>query len=240
MKKGLILIFLMAIISTGICLCQNSIEGKKSILFKGIVLDASSQARLAGSQILINRSLSALSGEDGSFSLYANKKDTIIFSMLGYKPASLIVSDTVLAPEFLTGVYLQSDTIFIGEVIIVPKLPNLKAEMMNARIYTDAKLENARSNISIATYQGKTGQAKLGDPNLSYEMMRQKQKIDAIEKGGIPSDKMAAISPLLLIPAFYLLLHGIPEVPPPPKQEISSKDMDELRKRYMESLKNRK
>jgi hypothetical protein len=240
MKKRIILIFLMAFFSTCICLSQNGMEGKRSILFRGIVLDASSQTSLAGSQILINRSLSALSGQDGTFSFYANKKDTVVFSMMGYKPASLIVSDTVLAAEFLTGVYLQTDTIFIGEVIIVPKLPNLKAEMMNARITTDTKLENARSNISIATYQGKTGQAKLGDPSLSYEMMRQKQKIDAIERGGIPSDKMVALSPLLLIPAAYLLLHGIPEPPPPPKQEISSKDMDELTKRYLEIVRNKK
>lgn len=230
----------MAYFITGICLSQKGMESTRPILFRGVVIDASSQSRLAGSQILIHRSLSAISGEDGAFSFYANKKDTVVFSMMGYKPALLIVNDTVSGTEYLTGVYLQTDSIFIGEVIIVPKLHNLKAEMMNTRITPDTKLENARSNISIATYQGKTSQGKLGDPILNYEMMRQKQKIDAYERGGIPSDKMAAISPLLLIPAAYLLLHGPPEIPPPPKQEISSKDMDELNKRYMEIVKNKK
>jgi hypothetical protein len=80
----------------------------------------------------------------------------------------------------------------------------------------------------------------MGDPGVNYEFLRQKQKIDAYEKGGIPSDKMLGLSPLMLIPAAYLLLHGLPEKPAPPKPQISSKDLDELQKKYLESLRNRK
>jgi hypothetical protein len=240
MIKSLILLLLAIYLSAGVCYSQKSMEGARPILFRGIVFDASNQSRLPGSSILVNRILSALSAENGAFSFYAGKKDTVVFTMMGYKSATLIVNDTLTAAEFLTGVYLQTDTILIGEVIIVPKLPNLKAEMMNPRVTTDIKTENARSNISIATYQGKTSQGKLGDPAINYEMMRQKQKIDAYERGGIPSDKMVAISPLLLIPAVYLLIHGVPETPPPPKSQISSKEMDELQKMYQELLKNRK
>jgi len=214
--------------------------GAAPILFRGVVLDASSQTRLGSSQIRINRSRSAISAEDGTFSFYAYKKDTVLFSILGYKPASLIVSDTLSGSEFLTGVYLETDTLLIPEVIIVPKLSNLRAEMMNPRITSDARLENARSNISIASYQGRTGQAKLGDPANNYEFLRQKQKVDAYEKGGIPSDRILGLSPLMLIPAAYLLIRDLPETPAPPKPQISSKDLDELQKKYLESLKNRK
>ena len=205
-------------------------------MFRGVILDASSQDRLAGSQILINKLLSGISAEDGTFSFYADKRDTIVFSMMGYKPASLIVSDTLTGPEFLTGVFLETDTIFIGEVIIVPKFTSLKAEMLNPGITSDPRFENARSNISIATYQSKTNQGSLGDPRLNYEMLRQQQKVNAYERGGIPSDKIAGISPLILIPAIYLLIHGVPEKPPPPKPQISSKDIEELNRRVMESL----
>ena len=186
---------------------------------------------------MINRSKSAISAEDGTFSFYADKNDTIRFSMLGYKPASLVVSDTLSGKEFLTGVFLETDTLLIGEVIIIPKLTSLKAEMMNPNIVSDARLENARSNISIASYQGRTSLGKLGDPANNYEVLRQKQKVDAFEKGGIPSDRIVGISPFMLIPAAYLLIHGLPEIPAPPKPQISAKDLDELQKKYQESLK---
>lgn len=240
MIKRILLVILIVVSSINICFSQKGMQGAVPILFRGVVLDASSHTRLGSSQIVINRSRSAISAEDGTFSFYAYKKDTILFSMLGYKPASLIVNDTLSGNEFLTGVYLETDTLLIGEVIIVPKLTNLKAEIMNPRITSDARLENARSNISIASYQGRTGQAKFGDPGVNYEFLRQKQKIDAYERGGIPSDKILGLSPLMLIPAAYLLLHGLPERPAPPKPQISSKDLDELQKKYMESLRNRK
>lgn len=240
MIKRILLVILIVVSSINICFSQKGMQGAVPILFRGVMLDASSHTRLGSSQIVINRSRSAISAEDGTFSFYAYKKDTILFSMLGYKPASLIVNDTLSGNEFLTGVYLETDTLLIGEVIIVPKFTNLKAEIMNPRITSDARLENARSNISIASYQGRTGQAKFGDPGVNYEFLRQKQKIDAYERGGIPSDKILGLSPLMLIPAAYLLLHGLPERPAPPKPQISSKDLDELQKKYMESLRNRK
>lgn len=240
MVKRTLLFSLIVVLYMHNCFSQKGVTGGNPILFRGIVLDASSKAHLSSSQILINRSRSAISAEDGTFSFYALKKDTIIFSMLGYKPASLIVNDTLSGTEFLTGVYLETDTLFIGEVIIVPKLTNLKAEMMNPKINPDTRLDNARSNISVASYQGRISQGKMGDPTTNYEVLRQQQKIDAFEKGGIPSDKMVGISPLLLLPAAYLLIHGPPEIPSPPKAQISSKDLEELQKRYNESLKNRK
>ena len=156
--KRLIILIPVIFLCIPDCLSQKGITGVTPILFRGVILDASSKAQLGGSQIVINRSRSAISSENGTFSFYANKKDTIIFSMLGYKPASLIVNDTLSGTEFLTGVYLETDTIFIGEVIIIPKLTNLKAEIMNPKINSDTKLENARSNISIASYQGRISQ----------------------------------------------------------------------------------
>jgi len=238
--KRIVLLSLIGFLSIDICFSQKRTTGAEPVLFRGVILDASTQVRLPSSQILINRFMTAISAEDGTFSFYAHKRDTIIFTMLGYKSVSLIVSDTLSAREFLTGVYLETDTLLIGEVIIVPKLTNLKAEMMNPIIKPDTRLENARSNISIASYQGRTGQGKLGDPSINYEILRQKQKFDAFEKGGIPSDKIAGISPFMLIPAAYLLIHGLPEKPSPPKPQISSKDLEELQKRYKESLQNRK
>jgi hypothetical protein len=221
-------------------LSQQVKRSDGTILFRGVVIDALNQNRLGNSQIFINRSFSSVTDEDGTFSFFAYRQDTVLFRHLGYKTAALIVSDTLTEKEFLTGVYLQSDTLEIGEVIILPRLINLKAEMMNTRIKSNTQLDNAKANISIASYQGRAGQDKLGDPNINYEVLRQRQKINAYEKGGIPSDRILGLSPFLLIPAAYLLIHGLPEAPLPPKPGITSRDIEELNRRYLEVLGKRK
>lgn len=216
--------------------CQQGERSDNRILFRGVVIAASSQERLHGSQIYINRRAAGISRNDGTFSFYASRNDTILFTMLGYSPARMIVSDTLTGKEFLTGIYLQTDTLDIGEVIILPRITNLKAEIISSMMETNSQMANARSNISIASYQGRTGQGTMGDPSINYEILRQKQKTEAYEKGGIPSDKILGLSPLMLIPAAYLLLNGLPEVPEAPDPRISQKDLDELNSQFLKKL----
>jgi hypothetical protein len=222
------------------CLCQQARTSEDRVLFRGVVIASSNNSRLAYSSIFINRSFSAITGEDGTFSFFAHRYDTILISNLGYKSSSFIVSDTLKGREFLTGIFLESDTVEIGEVIIVPKMANLRAEMMKPGVVASTQLENARTNVTIASYQGRTGQGKLGDPNSNYELLKHRQKINAFEKGGIPSDNIAGISPLMLIPAAYLLMHGLPEKPDPPAMSISNKEIEELNNRYLELLRSKK
>lgn len=238
MTKRPVLILLVWFSCMSAIYCQRiSQEGR--ILFRGVVFSASTREKLVGSQIIKGSTTITFSRSDGTFSFYAMKLDTIVFMMLGYKPARLVVSDTLRSGEILTGVYLQADTLDIGEVVIVPKLTSLKAEIMNPTKHSDLLLENAKSNISIAAYQGRTGQPRTSDPYMNYEILRNRQKIDAYEKGGIPSDKMVSVSPFMLIPALYLLLHGLPEVPAPPETRISDKEMEELNRIYFDTLRKK-
>ena len=131
-RKG-VLSILIIIVTLQSGFSQQRFPATKPILFRGVVIDAVSQERLPGSDILVNTKISAISAEDGTFSFYAFKKDTIKFSMLGYKAMTLIVNDSLSSNEFLTGVYLETDTTQLGEVIIVPKMANLRAEMINPK-----------------------------------------------------------------------------------------------------------
>ena len=160
--------------------------------------------------------------------------------MLGYKPENLVVSDTLTAREFLTGVYLKSDTLEIGEVIILPRLPNLRADIMNPKKEADTQLEYARSNVSNAAYLGRTTPSTLGDASFNYNYLRQKYNRDAYEKGGIASEKSIALNPFILIPAAYMLLHGLPDAPAPPAPRISQKDLDDLNKIFMQMRKGKR
>jgi hypothetical protein len=210
------------------------------ILFRGLVMDASSLSPVANSQIFINKSFSAVSDSDGTFSFYVNKYDTIIFRSLGYRPTMLFVSDTLTGREFLTGIYMSTDTLSIGEVVIVPKFTNLKSEILNTRTITSPEIENAKYNVAISAYQGRNSRNLLGDPANNYELLRQKQKIDAFEKGGIPSDRIVGLSPFMLLPAAYLLIHGLPEKHSPFKPQLTDQEVDEIHKKYLETLGSRR
>ena len=173
------------------------------ILFRGMVMDASTLAPISNSQIMMNRSFSSVSSEDGSFSFYVNRNDTVMFSSLGYKPAFLFISDTLKGTEFITGVYLNSDTVSIGEVVIIPGIHNLKSEILNSKSQLSAEMENARYNVAVSAYQGKASQSTLGDPENNYNVINQRQKLSAFEKGGISSEHIVGFNSLIFLPAAY-------------------------------------
>ena len=202
-------------------------------------MDAGTQSPLANSQILINRRFSSVSDKEGKFTFYVNRSDTVVFSMLGYKPEQLIISDTLSGREFIVGIYLNADTLSIGEVIIMPRLRNLKTEILKPRREPDVVEEYAKYNVALSAYQGRMGQNKLGDPVSNYEILRQKQIADAYSKGQIPSDRMIGLSPFLLIPAVYLLMNGLPPKPSSYKPQLSVQEIDQIHRKYLETLKQR-
>jgi hypothetical protein len=220
--------------------CQENENSGVRYLFHGIVKDAKSLSPVSNAQIFINRGVSSLSGADGTFSFYVNRKDSVLFKHLGYKQALLVISDTLSGLEFAAGVYMQTDTLQIAEVVIIPRFINLKSQILNSPSKIPSTMENAKYNVAISAYQGRTTQGKLGDPQTNYELLRQRHKIEAYEKGGIPSDRIVGFSPLLLIPAAYLLIHGLPEKPDPFEKKLSIQELDQIQKKYLESLKQQK
>jgi hypothetical protein len=210
------------------------------IIFKGLVLDASTFSPITNTQIMINKSFSSATGNDGTFAFYVNRNDTVVFKSLGYKPETMVISDTLSGREFIAGVYMNSDTLSIGEVVIIPKFSNLKSDILNAKTTTPAIIDNARYNIAISGYQGRNSTGSLGDPSSNYISIQRKQMVDAYEKGGIPSDKILGFNALVLLPVAYMLLTGLPEKPVPMKPEITQSELDQVQKKYLELLKQRK
>jgi hypothetical protein len=221
-------------------LSQVKENGDIKILFRGLVIDASTFSPISNSQIMINREFSSVSQKDGSFSFYVNRNDTVIFRSLGYKQSVMHISDTLNGREFITGIFMNVDTLSIGEVIILPAYTNLKSEILNAKSKEPANMENARYNVAISAYQGKNSQNILGDPDNNYAVISQRQKIDAFEKGGIPSDHIVGFNPIIFLPAAYLLLHGLPEKAAPLKPQLTDEEVVQVHKKYLETLKQRK
>jgi hypothetical protein len=224
----------------------NSLSGQvpgdadSKMLFHGLVMDAGTLDPIEGSQIMINRVFSSVSDNKGKFAFYLSRRDTVIFSMLGYKSAVLHISDTLTDREFIAGIYLHTDTLAIGEVVIIPRFSNLRSEIFISHPETNQIMENAKYNLEVSSYQGRVSQGKLGDPSLNYEVLRQQQRVDAYSKGQIPPDRIVGISPFMIIPAAYLLMNGLPGKPPPLKPKLTEQEVDQIHKKYLETIRQRK
>jgi len=236
-KAGLIVCMVLICCSGGLSQIKSPAEGK--IVFSGIIRDASTLATLPNSQIRINRIFASVSDEEGGFAIRVNKRDTVVFSLLGYQTAFFLVSDTLVGNEFMAGIYMRSDTLSIGEVIIIPRLVNLRSDILKTPPATTPEMENAKYNMALSAYQGRVAIGKLDDPSTHYSVLQHRQLINAIDKGGIPSGQFMGLNPLLLIPAAYLLLNGFPEQAPPMKSNLTRQELDQIHKKYLESLKNK-
>lgn len=230
MKRFLIILILASCLQ--VAYTQEKENSRVSILFQGVVFDATTLKPVPNTQILVNRSFTSLSDNKGAFALYVYLRDTVLFRDLGYKQTTVVINDSLAERQYVAGIYLRTDTVQIGEVIIVPRVGNLKSEILNSKSKIPAEMENARYNVAVSAYQARTSTGKLGDPASNYGMLRQQQKVDAYEKGQIPSDRIAGISPLILLPAAYLLLHGMPQKAPALKPDISDYDLDQIMKKY--------
>jgi len=209
------------------------------ILFHGAIFDAATLRALAGSQIIINSKSYSVSDEEGRFAFYVLRGDTVSFTRVGYKSARLTISDTLSGREFVAGVYMHTDTLEIEEVVIIPRFSNLRSEMFTSRPEADIKIENAKYNLEVSSYQGRLGTSRLGDPAMNYEVLRQQHRSDAYSKGQIPSDRIVGLSPFMIIPAAYLLMNGLPQKPSPLKPQITEQEVEQIHRKYIEAIRKK-
>lgn len=198
------------------------------VLFHGIILDASTRQPLPDAHFIVRGRTAGAADSRGMFSVYAHHHDTITFSCIGYRHFSMTVHDTLRAREYTAGIYLTTDTTLIPAVIVMPRLGNIRAEIMAERPVQSQEMINATNNLRMAVYQGLANAPELGDPATNYEILRQKQRMEAYEKGQIPSSQMVGLSPFTLIPLIYMLAAGPPEELAPPVPHISARDIEYL------------
>lgn len=238
MKQFILIMFLLLLMSNRGYPQEVSVS-QGLIRFNGIVMDSKTNYPLANTQIIINRRHLFVSDKEGNFAFYVNKRDTVVFTRLGYRTAHFLVSDTLTGREFLAGIYMSSDTLEIAEVIITPRLRNLKSELMNSKIKPNIPLENAKYNLALSAYQGRMGQNKMGDPAINYKVLQQKQQDEAYSKGQLPSDRIVGLSPFLLLPAAYLLINGFPDKPSPMESQLTSQEIDRINRIYLEKTRKK-
>jgi len=208
-------------------IAQDGLNNGYPILFRGAVIDAVTQAPIEGVQYFSDRQ--AVTDAGGLFSFYAHVHDTILFECDGYRKIFFVVADTLKAREYTMGLFMNPDTLFISEVFIIPRIGDLRTAIMTNPPTRSTEEMNATNNLKLSAYQSIVGINQLGNPDANYQLIRQQQKVNAYEKGGIPSASMVGISPFTILPAIYMLMKGLPENPAPPAPYLSAKEIQELR-----------
>ena len=202
------------------------------ILIQGVVMDATSLEPMPNTHFILNRIFGNVTDEKGEFSIYMEKNDTVRFSYMGYQDFIFIPSDTLTGNLFTAGIFLQSDTMSVGEVIVVPPL---KAPI-NKPLPIAPELRNAKNNIAASVYEGIYSKEQLGAPSANYDLLKRKQILDAYEKGAIPSDRMVGLNFLTIPAAILYFSKGLPEWPEPPRPMIPQKDIDRMKELYRKIL----
>jgi len=214
-------------------------QKQELILLHGAVLDAGNQKSLANVHYMINDSSAGVSDAQGKFSMFLNRQDTVRFSYLGYTPFELVLSDTLQGRSFVAAIFLETDTLNVGEVIVIPRLGDLRSEFRALQSPVSQEYINARNNIETATWQGLTSSATLGDPQTNFELLRRKQVITASEMGGFPSDRMLNMNLISVLPAaIYLLSNGLPEKEAPPEPYVSPRELEKMIELYKKKYKH--
>lgn len=206
-----------------------SAQEQSLILFHVAVIDGKTGEPLYGAHFRSGHGDAGAADEKGLVSFYARPYDTISFSCIGYKGAMMLISDTLHAREYAAGVFLNPDTLQVPEVIVVPRVSNLRTAILYQQTTENPETANAINNLKISAYQGLSGANELGDPSANYNIIRSQQKINAYEKGGISSGSMISVSPFTIIPLVYMLAKGLPKPPDPPEPYISQRELQQIK-----------
>ena len=169
-------------------------QNERYLNFSGVVMDSDSLEPIINVYYSLNGKLRGISDSGGKFSIYARIGDTLSFSHIGFRTKMFNVSDSLQLDSYLVGIFMTQDTIRLQEIVVFPRLGNLRQEMTSFRGSGDFQNNIAKRNLDIATYQGLKSAQDLTDPETQYDFQASKITQDAIEKGGIPSGKMVSVN----------------------------------------------
>ncbi|MBL7112649.1 MAG: carboxypeptidase-like regulatory domain-containing protein [Bacteroidales bacterium] len=135
--------------------------------------------------LIKNQHRGTISDQKGMFSFIVEPYDTILFSSVGYKRVGLIIPDTLKTFHLELDIYMETDTIMIEEVIILPwKTYEEFKEAFLALELPDNDMNRAYKNIALIKTQ--IYYSGTPDPGLNYKYMLQEQYNELYTKGQMP------------------------------------------------------
>jgi hypothetical protein len=127
----------------------NAQENDNLIQFSGMTITLDSLNTVPYTKITIRNSTKGTTSDGmGYFSFVAHKHDTVLFTAMGYKPASFIIPDTVTKNRYSLIQLMTGDTITLPAAVIFPwpTYEDFKRVFINNKV-PDDDLERARKNL---------------------------------------------------------------------------------------------
>ncbi len=170
------LLFVICYLSSVVCFSQLNFDFQQGkFLIKGKVIDVQTSKPLPLANIRINSSNKGIASDnEGNFSFYVYKKDTLRFTSVGYLAKVLHMSDLDSSDYYTLEIGLIRDFIKLKEVTIYPF--RTKEEFADA--FIDAKDVNKVNvpGIEPPKYSNITPRAKFTNPvSFLYERIRKRR-----------------------------------------------------------------
>ena len=182
LKKSLIILFVLTL-PLSLAFSQKQ---KRLIQLSGVVRNEYLQPMQFVHILILNKYRGTISDTRGMFSFVVEEKDTILFSAVGYKRTGLIIPDTLESFNYPVDVVMESDTIEIAEVIILPwKTYEEFKEAFLAVELPDDDLQRAYKNIALINAQIHNTDIDP-DPDLNYQYHLREQYNQLYTRGQMP------------------------------------------------------
>ncbi len=148
---------------------QPADENRDLVQFSGITITADSLNPVPFAKIYDVTSHRGTSSDVlGYFSFVAHKKDTVLFTALGYKPAYFFIPDTITKNRYSLIQLMSADTLTLAAAIIFPwpTLEDFKRAFIETKI-PDDDIELARKNLQAADIRMRAEDYPM-DANMNY------------------------------------------------------------------------
>jgi hypothetical protein len=176
---------LITIISILICNLAHS-QREKLIQLSGVVRNEYLQPIQFAHIVILNKNRGTISDLHGMFSFVVEPLDTVSFTAVGFKRVALVIPDTLTRYHLPVDIYMETDTIWIEEVIILPwKTYEEFREAFLSLELPDNDLKRAYRNIALIKTQMYYAPDEP-DPEMNYQYMLKEQYNQLYSKGQIP------------------------------------------------------
>ena len=131
----------------------------------------------------------AASDHRGIFSIISVPGDTIFFSAIGFKSTLLTVPGTAAGNHYITDVIMVTDTILIGEVIVLPwkTYSEFKRAVLENKP-SDPLMENMEYNLAMLQQQIWSDMSPT--PGQAYRYTMQQMSDNLYTRGQMPANNL--------------------------------------------------